>query len=130
MVIAGIWFRIENLGDYTPVEDIMSLLTKLRFPERVVLEQDYYVLTETHLQFLRNHPSTATVSVTPQTAAKYQGDFYGLLKHLNIGKNHYLILRMNQLYSPLDYHSEHLFLKIPESNTVERYMAIYRSVEN
>lgn len=107
----------------------MALLTRLQTQDAIVLNTDYYVLIESHLSFLRSHQKTALINVSGQAAEKYTGDFYGLLDSLSIKKNHYLIMRLNDLYSSTDYDGKQLEFIIPDEVAVNRILTTHRSIE-
>jgi hypothetical protein len=107
----------------------MALLTRLQLQDAVVLNPNYYVLMESHLSFLRTHQKTALINISGQAAEKYTGDFYGLLDSLSIRKNHYLILRLNGMYSSTDYDGQQLEFLIPDEAAVNRILTTYRSIE-
>lgn len=61
---------------------------------------------------------------------KFEGDFYGLLNKLKIPTPlHWLTLRLNDLYSPLDFRSENTLLLKPTESEVQRLYRRFRSTE-
>lgn len=67
-----------------------------------------------YYESLANEVSKFTIrDVTPGIAYKYQGHFYGLLKHLNVDPSLYLpSLYLNGLTSPYDYDGKQISIKI------------------
>lgn len=109
----------------------MSLLSRLTTPNPIVKEESYYILLDTHVDYFKKHSKTKYISVTGLQAEKYKGDFHGLLNYLAIDKKlHYLITRMNNLYSSSDYDGELLSIMIPEPGAVAQVIATYSSIES
>ncbi len=55
-----------------------------------------------------------TIGIEPSLGYAYQGNFYGLLRELNISPNMYLFtLYVNGFQSPVDYDGELLVIKVP-----------------
>lgn len=76
--------------------------------------EEFAVLLESHLTYLKNLSSVVVRTVTAQQGAKFRGDFYGLLKSMQVQENlHYLTLRINNLFSPEDYQGDQLNILIP-----------------
>jgi hypothetical protein len=109
---------------------LANLLARLQLPDPVVLTTAYYTLVETHLRYFRQHPKTAVAIAQGHVAERYTGDFYGLLNSLSIKKNHYLIMRVNGLYSSTDYDGRVLEIRIPDEPTVARILTRHKSIEN
>lgn len=108
----------------------MSLITALKLPNSRVLSEDYYVLLETHLPYLRTHPLTKVTEVPLPSAEKYIGDFHGLLDSIAIDKKfHYLITRLNGLVDSTAYDGKQNLLIIPDIATVAAFIETYSSIE-
>lgn len=76
---------------------------------------------EDHLDYLRNHESTTTVSIEPQYAFKYQYDFIGLLNYMNFPAHlHWTLMRINGMYRVEDYTSDMLKLIVPSTSELDR----------
>lgn len=109
----------------------MSLLEKLSTPTKLVSDEGYYLLLETHRTYFRNHPTTTIQSFSGQIAEKYKGDFFGLLNYLSMDKKiQYLIMRMNDLYSSSDFTGEQTSILVPSSTEVSKVIATYSSIES
>lgn len=71
--------------------------------------------------------STKTVTVSPGDAVEWEYDLYGYLYSLKIAQRyHFIIMRMNDLMSPLDWHRDvngrydhMLTLLIPDSREID-----------
>ncbi len=109
----------------------MSLLNILKVPDEEVLDPQYYILLETHVHYLKKHPSTQLVEVTGQQAEKYTGDLSGLLDSLAVDKKyHYLIARVNDLTACTEYDGKKTLLLIPDTNIARQFMTIFNSRED
>ena len=109
----------------------MSLLEILRVPETHVLEENYTVLMETHVQYLREHPKTTLQAVEGLQAEKYTGDLDGLLDFMAVDKKyHYLITRMNGYNCSNDYEGEKLEFLIPAVDVASQFLEMYTSIED
>ena len=63
-------------------------------------DEKFRMVVEDHMTYLRTHPNTTMVTVTPMQAYKYEFDMIGLLSSLGIPlKLHWVIIRMNHLSS-------------------------------
>lgn len=76
-------------------------------------------LIENHLIYLQNNVSTINYALDPQDEYVCIGDFYKLLNLLNINQDlFYIVLRMNNLHSPIDYSGNLGILLIPSRNLI------------
>ena len=76
-------------------------------------------LIENHLHALRNDKSTLLTSLTVHDEDVFIGDFYGLLQKININQDMFwIIMRINNLHSPLDYTGTFGSILIPSANTI------------
>lgn len=56
---------------------------------------------ESHMSWLRNHPTTLVRGVDPSTADQYNHDLPGLLRHYSAPDHlHWVIRRLNDIPSP------------------------------
>lgn len=109
----------------------MSLRQHLKLPAIEVSDPDYYVLLESHLPFLRDHPSNGILEVDGQIGAKYRGDFQGLLDYLGIDRSmHYLIMRLNGLSRGQDYNGELLTIVRPDTSVVAGFVSTFASTQD
>ena len=108
----------------------MSLLSSIQGVNPLVSNEDYYVLIESHLEFLRNHPRNRILEVTPHEADVYMGDLSGLLKEKMIPvSSHYAIVRMNGFSSSMTYDGVATHFIIPDDSVISRIVNSYTSVE-
>ena len=106
----------------------MSLLSILPQDNDNMKDEAYFRLLESHLSFLRNHPSNTIASATGQVADMFEGDFYGLLNHLRVDiKYHYITMRVNGLYCSSDYDGTQTEIVIPSRDAVNRIDIIFNS---
>jgi hypothetical protein len=75
-----------------------------------------------------NQAGEKVLVVTAAIAYKYQGDFYGLLDHLNIPKHyHYYILVHNGYRHAGDYLGEDTEVRVPDLSKIEMLSSLYNS---
>jgi hypothetical protein len=104
----------------------MSLLNHLPEIDDEENNEAFYRLQETHLEYLRNHTGNRILTVPELQADIYAGDYYGLLNYLRIDKKyHYLVMRINGLFSSGDYNGENVSVIVPSFDVVNRFMTIY-----
>lgn len=108
----------------------MSLRNQLRLPSEGVNTHDYYVLMESHLPLVRQMPTTRVVQIEGHEAAKYRGDFHGLLNSLGLDKKfHYLTTRLNGMYRSQDYDGQNVTLYLPDESRMNGFIATFESVQ-
>ena len=108
----------------------MSLLDLIAEPDPSFLGRDYFVLIESHLEYLRNHSKNRILEVTPHEADVYRGDLAGLLRDKQISKaTHYAIIRMNGFESSMAYDGVATHFIIPDDSVVSKIMSSYSSQE-
>lgn len=106
----------------------MSLVDKIKIPHAGVLKEDFYILQESHVSYLRTHPETAITEVNGQQAEKYTGDFHGLLTSMNIPRKfHYFITRVNGYNTSTDYDGFRTTIRVPSTKAMNQIMTIYSS---
>lgn len=96
----------------------------------VFYEESFRNMIETHLEWLISNPATDALTVTNSDAYRYQGDFDGLLKFLNVPKQyHWIALRMNGLTSSLDYDHSMVEIIVPSIEVISRLQRLYKTSE-
>ena len=94
----------------------------------VIYEEGFRLLIEDHMTYLREHVTTATLSVEGSMAYKYVGDLSGLLTHYQIPRFlHWIIMRMNNMTSNSDLLESTTSLIIPDQSTVSKLSSTYRT---
>ena len=87
---------------------------------KIFYDADFRNVIEAHLRILREHPNTAVLDIEPQKAYKYEFDLYGLLLSLNIAPYyHWIVMRVNDLTTPIDFTHEMLRLILPAAGTID-----------
>lgn len=87
----------------------------------IYYDDKFRAVLEDHLTYLRNHPKTTTVTVSPVDAFKYEGDYYGLLTTLNIPYHfHWLIMRLNGHRSPFSGNEKETQVIVPAESVIEQ----------
>ena len=77
-------------------------------------------LIENHLQYLQTHPQTQPIILSPHYEDVYTGDFFGLLQYLNISQDlFWVVMRVNNLYSPLEYNGDLGIVYLPARSVIE-----------
>ena len=108
----------------------MKLLDLLPEAEENQKDVAYFHLQDSHVSFLKAHPATRVTQVEPLQADKYTGDFFGLLDYLRVGKKyHFVVMRVNGLYSSGDFDGEMQSVLIPPLDEVNKIFTIYNSLE-
>lgn len=88
---------------------------------QVYFSSSFRIVLDDHINFLKNHPETISIQVSPIEALKYVGDLSGLLFTKNVNVNlHWVIMRMNGFTSPADTDGNVSNLIIPSESVVER----------
>lgn len=86
------------------------------------------VTLESHMSYLRNHPSTGIRQVKPHLAHKFEYDFYGLLTAMEYPRHyHYAIMRMNDLDSPQAYRESMLNILVPDTQVLDAIVSKHRT---
>lgn len=97
----------------------------------VFYTDDFKSVLETHLEYLNNHSSTTTLSIEPDVLYKYEFDLHGLLFHYKIPQYmHWVIMRMNGLYSFTQIPNDLLVMKIPNEDTLDLVRQVYQTTKS
>lgn len=88
---------------------------------------EFHGVIETHLAALRTNGSTIH-TVSDSEGYHYRGDMYSLLTSRNIlSKYHWIVLRVNKLYSPVDYDGKGFDLIVPNEESINMIWDLYRT---
>lgn len=83
---------------------------------------------EDHMTYLRNHPRTQAIAVSPIQAHKYEHDLTGLLNLLGVPMTlHWTVMRMNNLDTLTHVPADLTQLLIPEIREVGLIQQTYSS---
>lgn len=104
--------------------DIYNLMIQNGPP--IYYDEKFRTVLETHLSYLRTHPSTAVFELDPHDAYKHEGDFFGLLLAMNQPAHlHWIIMRVNFFTSPTEMTQDFLKLMIPANDVIENIRRLY-----
>lgn len=83
---------------------------------------------EDHMTYLRKHPETRVIPVTPMQAHQYEFDMTGLLNELGIPlKMHWVVIRMNHFNSLTEVPADLIQLLLPSENEIIKLKQLYES---
>lgn len=109
----------------------MSLLNSIQNVNPLMSEEQYYVLIESHLEYLRNHARNRILEVTALEADVYKGDLSGLLREKMVPvSSHYAIIRMNGFNSSAVYDGVATHFIIPDDSVLSRIVNSFVSEES
>lgn len=96
----------------------------------IYYDADFRITLDNHLNYLRTHPDTVMMEVSPTQAYKHEGDFYALLTALAVPRHlFWLILRMNNMTNPSDASRDITFIIHPSSDQLglirQRHLSSY-----
>jgi hypothetical protein len=75
---------------------------------------------EDHMTYLREQYSTLVI-INPDEAYQWRGDFFGLLDGRGYArKYHWIILRLNQYSSPVQFTEDTLAILVPNFTTIDQ----------
>ncbi len=94
----------------------------------IYYQKDFRIVLESHFDFLRNHPTTTTISIDPHKVYVYEFDFYSLLAYYAIPTYlRWLTMKINNIDSPTNFPSNLIELKVLSPDTVEKIFQIYKT---
>ncbi len=83
---------------------------------------------EAHVEFLRNHAETRSLYLEPNDVYIYEFDMYGLLMKNHIQPYmHWIVLRVNNLYSMTNFPKDLSELLIPSDGIINQLRQIYQT---
>lgn len=94
---------------------------------------DYYVESfkntlEAHLPYLRASSKSRLVILTDLQGVVYKGNLYGLLNELRVAKYlHWIVMRINGMYSSFDFNADITTLRIPDTAELEQLRMSWKS---
>lgn len=93
----------------------------------VYYDSAFRAVLEDHLTLLRERYSSLLI-IEPDEAYQWRGDLYGLLHAKNEPRHmHWLIMRLNQFTSPVQYHEDVLTLLKPDYTFVGQILQSHQS---
>jgi len=94
----------------------------------VFYEAGFRQMLEDHMVYLREHPSTDTMDISPHVANKHHGDLVGVLLHYEIPLHlHWPMMRLNNYTSPMQYSANDLTLMYPAQTVISMLLSRYRA---
>ena len=108
---------------------VMSLLDET-FNDAELGNEDFKVLLEDHLEILKSDANLSRMAdIAPIDADRFEYDFYGVLRLLNIQPKYYwVVMRVNNLHSPTDYRRNMLSIRIPDFDSVEKLYNYFKTI--
>jgi hypothetical protein len=83
---------------------------------------------EDHMEYLRTRYSAVAI-LNPDEAYQWRGDFFGLLDGRGYNrKYHWIILRLNQYTSPLQFTEDTLAILVPDFAEIDRIAQAHQVV--
>lgn len=83
---------------------------------------------EAHMTYLRSHPSTRVLDVTPKQAEKYEYDLIGLLNELQIPVHlHWVVARVNNFNSLNEVPADLVRLLTPDPKEITQLQQTYQT---
>lgn len=75
---------------------------------------------EDHMGYLRSHPDTIPLTITPDDAYRFEFDLWGVLQKSNVPSNlHWVIMRMNNYTSPTEFAHTDTVLLVPNPDVID-----------
>lgn len=74
---------------------------------------------EDHMTYLREHPQTTIMPISPNDAYVYRQDLFGVLLKNNVQPQyHWLVMRMNKYTAPHQFSEDVISLMVPNANVI------------
>lgn len=81
---------------------------------------------ESHLNYFRNSPNSYMVQVDAKKLSIYDGDLFGYLNERRVEQHyHWIIMRVNNMYSNSDFGPGKNTLIIPSDTEIEQIRSMY-----
>ncbi len=93
----------------------------INFGADVFYTKPFRDMIEAHIQYLNTHANTIKIMVDEHSAVVYKGDLFGYLNKVKIPAYlHWIVLRMNNMYSNFDFNPSITELLIPDNKVVDK----------
>lgn len=92
----------------------------------------WYACIEDHMYLLRNTQNSELSQVADTDRWRYEADFYGYLRDVHgvtQPEYWYVFLRVNHMYSPLEFGEENSALFIPKRAVIDRIMELFKTAK-
>lgn len=110
----------------------MGLINNLTNPgSDIYYSQDFRNIFEDHLNYILNTKqlNITTKTVDPNTAARFAGDFRGLMLEMNIAPElHWFNMRLNGYTSTSDYDGSKTTVDVIDPSVISSLMSSYKTV--
>lgn len=91
-------------------------------------DENFRHVLEAHMNYLRTTGNVASVEVSPHKADIYRGDLFGFLNEVGIDPQyHWVIMRVNEIFSPHDFGDHITTLLVPDQQVINRVFTAYRT---
>lgn len=108
----------------------VSTLLDNTFDDSEYNSESFKTVIEDHLSIL-SHPKriTEVKSVSPVDANRFEYDFFGLLRILNVPvQYHWVVMRVNGMSSPVDFRKTMLSVKIPNYDLIQTLFTYHNQI--
>lgn len=93
----------------------------------IMYSAEFQRMIEDHMRYLKEDALTESIQIDNQVANKSHGDLYSVLYEYNVPRHlHWIVMRMNNYSSPMEYDSEHVVLLVPSPTTIENLLKTFR----
>lgn len=104
----------------------------------IMYESGFRTVIESHLNILRNSPLLQVETIEGHLIHQFEGDFYGLLSHLNVPVDqHWLYMRVNGMENPNQFGVGKLAtngtpysLLMPPDEAINSLRTLYMTIRN
>lgn len=91
-------------------------------------DSGFRVVLEDHMTYLRTHPTTRILDVTPKQVECYEYDLIGLLNELQVPMNiHWVVARVNNLNSFNEVPADLTQLLAPDPKEIAKLLQTYQT---
>ncbi len=95
----------------------------------IFYDEDFRAVVEAHVDYLRNHSETKILFLEPHIVYRYEFDMFGLMLHYGIPSYmHWIVLRINNLYSMTGFPKDIGQLTVPSESSIGHLRQIYQTV--
>mgnify|MGYP001325834188 CR=1 FL=1 len=90
---------------------------------------DMRVMLELHIPYLLANQRSTLIPIDPNDAHRYEYDLAGLLLKYSVpAQLHWIVMRLNNMTSPIEFTSAVTGLYIPDPNVIERLKSIQTTI--
>lgn len=95
----------------------------------VFYREDMRIMFENHIPYLLAGNRSSMITIEPADAHKFEYDLAGLLLNYSLPAHlHWLVMRINDMNSPMEYTADKLTLLIPDPAVVDRLVEVQNSI--